>query len=83
MLVARRAEDMYRALEAGLVQMAGVEEGSRATAASPRGVRSGLCCFFFRFLAQKPVETFCDWLIYFIFFYPGGLAYGKSHQVLL
>ena len=43
------------------------------TAASPRGVRSGLCCFFFRFLAQKPVETFCDWLIYFIFFYPGGL----------
>ena len=29
MLVARRAEDMNRALEAGLVQMAGVEEGSR------------------------------------------------------
>ena len=29
LLVARRAEDMYRALEAGLVQMAGVEEGSR------------------------------------------------------
>ena len=45
------------------------------TAASPRGVRSGLCCFFFRFLAQKPVETFCDWLIYFIFFYPGGLGF--------
>ena len=29
LLVARRAEDVYRALEAGLVQMAGVEEGSR------------------------------------------------------
>ena len=42
------------------------------TAASPRGVRSGLCCFFFRFLAQKPVETFCDWFIYFIFFIRGG-----------
>ena len=26
--------------------------------------------FFSASLAQKPVETFCDWLIYFIFFYP-------------
>ena len=32
--------------------------------------------FFSASLAQKPVETFCDWLIYFIFFYPGGLLCG-------
>ena len=40
----------------------------------------GPVLLFFRFLAQKPVETFCDWLIYFIFFYPGGL--GRSCLVL-
>ena len=29
---------------------------------------------FFFFGPRKPVEkAFCDWLIYFIFFYPGGL----------